>query len=222
MLGELRKLKVEAYTSLQYDQKAAEFEVMFNPASYAQKYEVEYHAAQGQGTSGSSLKYGRIMPREYTFELFFDGTGVAADKRDVSHDIEEFLTVTGKHQGDLHRPYYLKLSWGSLLSKCVLKGAEITYTLFRPDGFPLRAKVSAVFSENIEDTLREREENNGSPDLTHERVVKDGEALPLLVYRTYGDSTYYTDVARSNGLAHFRKLAAGLRLRLPPLVKGAR
>jgi nucleoid-associated protein YgaU len=44
-----------------------------------------------------------------------------------------------------------------------------------------------------------------------------GDTLPLLCARIYGDSSYYTDVARFNGLADVRSLRAGQRLHFPPL-----
>jgi len=48
-------------------------------------------------------------------------------------------------------------------------------------------------------------------------VVKDGDTLPLLCHRIYGDSGYYADVARFNGLSSFRRLKPGLALHFPPL-----
>ncbi|MBD3421971.1 MAG: LysM peptidoglycan-binding domain-containing protein [Chitinivibrionales bacterium] len=221
MDGELKKLKIEAYSSIDYGDKVTEFVVMFNPTKYSQKYEVEYEDASGQGTSGSSQTFGRIKPQEYTFEFLFDGTGITAEKKEVSDEVDAFLTVCGKMDGDIHRPFYLQISWGTLISRCILKTAEINYSLFRPDGTPLRAKVRAAFTENIEDELRTAEEGKNSPDLTHYRVVQDGDTLPIMTWRMYGDLSYYPDIARINGLKNFRSLQTGMRLRFPPLKQTA-
>jgi LysM repeat protein len=218
MKGELKKLLIEAYQSLDYSGPvAASFTVLFNPSSYSQRYEVEYLDRQGMGDTGSPQVFGKIKPQEYTFELLFDGTGTAAKKVKVWEEIERFLTVTGKLDGESHRPMYLILSWGSLLSKCVLKSAEITYTLFRPDGFPLRAKVKATFAENIDDALRVAEERKSSPDLTHIHEVRAGEHLSQLAYRYYGEASRYLQVARFNHLNSFRDLVVGQRLVFPPI-----
>ena len=156
MTGELKKLLIEAYTDehLGESDKAYSYQVLFNPATFQRKYEIEYKEAQGQGTSGTAQKFGYIKPQEFSFEFTFDGTGAAGLKIDVAKEIQRFLETTGKMNGDIHRPLYLKISWGSFLSKCVLKQADITYTLFKPDGYPLRAKVSATFLGTIEDVLR--------------------------------------------------------------------
>ncbi len=217
MDGELKKLKIEAFKKIDYREKVDEFLVMFNPATYSQKYEVEYEEAQGQGTSGSNQKFGKIKPQEYQFEFVFDGTGTAGEKKDVADEIERFLAVTGKMNSEIHRPLYLQISWGNLISKCVLKQAEITYNLFKPDGYPLRAKVAATFAENVDDTLRTAEEGKNSPDLTHHRTVQEGDTLPLMAYRIYGDSTYYMDIARINNLPNFRDLQVGTTLKFPPI-----
>jgi nucleoid-associated protein YgaU len=219
--GLLDKLKIEAYKDAEYTQKATYengvFIVMFNPETYVQKYEVEYEPIQGQGTTGSPQKFGKIKPLEYSFEFLLDGTGIHSEKKNVAAELEKFLVLTTKNDGDIHRPYFLKLSWGNLVSYCVTTSVEITYTLFYPDGRPLRAKVAAVFTENIEDTLRVAEEGNNSPDLTHWRIVKDGDTLPLMTFRIYGDVKYYPEIARINGLSNFRSLEPGTKLKFPPL-----
>lgn len=217
MEGELKKLTIETFKDIEYNEYVDEFVVMFNPNTYSQKYEVEYQPEQGQGTTGSNQKYGNIKPQEYNFEFIFDGTGVSAEYSDVANEIDRFLELTGKIDSEIHRPRYLKITWGNLISKCVLKSAEITYNLFDPDGFPLRAKVKATFAENIDDTLRAREENKNSPDLTHHRMVKEGDSLPLMTYRMYGDLSYYLDVAKMNNLTNFRNLEVGTRLSFPPI-----
>jgi nucleoid-associated protein YgaU len=79
-----------------------------------------------------------------------------------------------------------------------------------------------TFKEFKEEDLRVAEENNASPDLTHVRVVKDGDSLPLMCYRIYGDARYYMDVARTNGLVNFRSLTPGTKLVFPPFDKQAK
>ena len=217
MDGELKKMKIEAFKGIDYGDKVDEFIVMFNPSTYSQKYEIEYEQAQGQGTTGSTQKFGRIKPQDYSFEFVFDGTGVSLEKKDVSALIERFFEVTGKINSDIHRPLYLQISWGHLISRCVLKSAEVTYNLFKPDGYPLRARVKAVFSENVDDTLRTAEEGKNSPDLTHYRVVKEGDNLPLMAYRIYKDPSYYLKVARVNRLNNFRDLEVGTQIQFPPV-----
>lgn len=220
MEGELKKLKIESYTDPEYQgSPASEFEVMFNPKSYSVKYAVEYDDEQGMGTTGLPQRFKQSKPSEFSLEFILDGTGASADKREVSALVDDFLAVAYEYDGDLHRPRYLKLSWGTLLFNCVFKAANITYTLFKPDGSPLRAKVGATFFGFVEDKRRVAEEGATSPDLTRVHTVTAGETLPLLSFRYYGDQMHYLDVAVVNGLTDMRALSPGLRLVFPPLAK---
>jgi nucleoid-associated protein YgaU len=96
---------------------------------------------------------------------------------------------------------------------------DITFKLFSPDGKPLRATANAKFTGFIEDNLRTAIENNSSPDLTHVRIVTEGDTLPLMTHRIYGDSKYYLEVAKANRISNFRKLRVGQQIFFPPIEK---
>jgi Contractile injection system tube protein len=222
--GKLEKLTIKAYGKAERTSAdlIGEFVALFNPGQYSTKVEIEYGKNQGQGTSGASQPFGSIKPQDYTFELIFDGTGAATpEKRDVHADVQAFLDLTAKLQGPTHRPPFLLLGWGPLQLKVILKAADISYTLFKPSGEPLRAKVAASFSEALPDDLREKKDGKQSPDLTHERIVRDGDTLPLLTHGIYGTPLQAVRIAAVNGLDHLRDLQPGARLRFPPLARGA-
>lgn len=220
MLGELKKLRIESYTDAEYSGSPVDtFEVMFNPNSYALKYAVEYEDDQGKGTTGLPQRFKQSKPSEFSLEFMLDGTGAAADPVDISEEISHFLRVCYEYDGEIHRPRYLKVAWGTLLFNSVFKAANIKHTLFQPDGTPLRASISATFFGFIVDTKRVAEERSSSPDLTRIHTVTGGETLPLLAHRYYGNTAHYIDVARANELNDFRALTDGQRLIFPPLAK---
>jgi nucleoid-associated protein YgaU len=101
----------------------------------------------------------------------------------------------------------------------MLSELNVEYKLFRPNGSVLRAVAKAKFIEFIEKEELAAIQNNKSPDLTHIRMVQEGDTLPLMTYRIYGDSKYYLHVAKVNGLANFRKLSPGQQIYFPPLQK---
>ncbi|OPY69810.1 MAG: hypothetical protein A4E57_00944 [Syntrophorhabdaceae bacterium PtaU1.Bin034] len=218
--GELEKLIIDAYTKADYSGSAvATFTVTFNPDEYVRVYDIEYEEKQGAGATGSPMAFKRIKPQDYTLKFLIDGTGVAGERIDVSEKVAEFFTTVG-YDGDIHRPRYLQVIWGTLRSNCVLLKAEVTYKMFRPDGTPVRATVSATFREAVDDSTRVKQDRTASPDLTHVRTVRDGDTLPAMVYEIYGDISYYIDVARANGLSSFRTLRTGDSIIFPPLDKG--
>ena len=96
--------------------------------------------------------------------------------------------------------------------------SHITYTLFDTFGIPLRAKVNATFIERADGKLNQIASMFSSPDLTHLKLVQEGDILPLMVYNEYGNQDYYLQVARVNKLKDFRKLQSGTTINLPPII----
>lgn len=237
MSGELIKLKIKAYSDERFSEEISEgeFKTLLNPDKYTFNYKIEQSNSQASGTSSSAARFNKIPPENLDLEFVFDRTGVVVDYgspstdaddkvyKDMGNgiidDIEKFKRVVFDYNGDKHRPNYLVISWGTLLFKGTLTEMNITYKLFKPDGLPLRASVRAKFKGFVEDNLRVARENNSSPDLTHVRMVKEGDNLPLMTYRIYGDPKYYLEVAKANGIANFRKLKAGQIIVFPPIEK---
>lgn len=218
--GMLEKLVIKAYEQPDYSgQDIGTFEAYINPNEITLSYEMEYDSAQGSGTTNSRMNFKKVKPGDLSLNLFIDGTGANGHAIDVQERVEQFQTVTG-YNGNIHRPNYLKIAWGTLqIKRCVLKSASIAYKLFKPDGIPLRAVITANFTDNSDDQTRVALAQDQSPDLTHIRLVKAGDTLPALCYSVYGDPGYYLDVARANRLDQFRNLIPGTRLRFPPLEK---
>ena len=218
--GALEKLLIKAYETPDYSGSSIdEFTAYINPSEITLSYEMEYDSAQGSGTTSSRMEFKKVKPGDMTLTFFLDGTGANGISIDVQEQVEKFQTVTG-YNGNIHRPNYLVVAWGTLeVRRSVLKSASIAYKLFKPDGMPLRAVITAVFSDNSDDTTRVALAQDQSPDLTHVRLVKAGDTLPALCNQIYNDPGLYLEVARVNRLDNFRKLSPGTRIVFPPLEK---
>jgi nucleoid-associated protein YgaU len=99
---------------------------------------------------------------------------------------------------------------------CRLESVDIKYQAFDRDGAPLHAVLAATFVEQLDPAKRAAADNLSSPDLTHRRVVAEGDTLPLLFRAIYGSPSHYLRVAQVNGLDDFRSLTAGQELIFPP------
>jgi len=214
--------------------------VQVNPNSYTLSHPLQYSDRQGQGSSRSEATYRKSKLIILQCDLLFDGTGVVPPPSElddiplvgaiasalsgssafnVMEEIWKFDRLVYEYQGELHRPNKLELVWGPLVFPCVLTSVNYRFTLFNPDGTPLRAVASCSFREAVPDTQRMLEENSSSSDLTHLRKVKEGDSLPLLAYDIYGNAALYLEVARVNKLVNFRRLRVGSRVAFPPVDK---
>ncbi|MCX2743872.1 hypothetical protein OO013_08345 [Mangrovivirga sp. M17] len=219
--GFLGKLKILPFSESENVQAALPsgppFIAQFNPETFSVTNELEYAQEDpAHGDDGEEAKFKCIKPKQYSFDFLLDGTGATGEKKEVLAQIELFKATVGFF-GPIHRPRFLMLSWGTFVANCVLESYTINYKLFRPDGTPLRAVISATFKEHKPKLLKELLKNLGSPDLTRSHDVKEKEQLWLVSYKEYESTNYYIHVAEKNGLDNIRRLKNGKRLYFPPL-----
>lgn len=219
--AKLEKLTIYPFKDPGFSQKAGgPFTVSINPEKYSHSYSITYNDEQAFGSAGASIKFEKTAPEKVNMELIFDATGIIpGSSTDASKDVESFKAVAYNFNGEIHSPNYLKLSWGTLVFNCRLTSLEVNYTLFKPDGTPLRGRATVSFQGYVDDKTLALQENKQSPDLTHIITIKMGDTLPNLCQKTYGDPGYYKDVARVNQLVHYRNLVPGTKLFFPPLKK---
>ena len=195
------------------------FEALINPSGYGHDYTIKYAKNQALGQAGNEAKFHASQPEKLSLkELILDGTGVIpGTTKTVKQQVESLRDAVYTYVGSKHEAPIVQVVWGSLIFYGRAEGLKFDYTLFKPNGEPLRAKISLTFVEYISAAEIVKEEGRNSPDLTHLVVVKAGDTLPLLCDRIYRDSGYYLEVARINGLSSVRQLQPGISLRFPPL-----
>ena len=218
---------------------------LVNPETYSIQYQVVLNSRRVPGNAGSNPNYVYTPVPSLQFEFLFDATGVVpkpntlgvigdiplvgavagaisnivspAEKYEVMKEIDKFKQVLFTYQGEQHKPNNLQILWGKLIFDCKLTSLNLHFKLFKPDGTPLRATATATFTGFDTDKLRVAAQGDNSPDLTHIRQVTEGDTLPLMTYKIYGDASYYLEVARVNNLTNFRNLKVGDRIKFPPL-----
>jgi len=220
-------LKIIAYDSPDGGKEANkidEFIVLFNPATFTIETKVDYKQPDAKGQSGGDPVFEKIPPMEFSIEIVIDGTGVGpgnagrGDGDYVKDQVKKFRKVTGcSINGEIHRPNYLAVLWGTIFIECVINSLSVNYYLFDPQGSPLRAKLTCGFLERIGPGKDGRQSRLESPDLTKVLSVKVGDTLDLIADNNYDDPSYYLQLARANRLKNFRKLKPGMRLILPPI-----
>lgn len=194
-----------------------------NPETYKQSVQIFFSEMQAQGTSANDNKHSHTEPRKLNIELLLDRTGALGEQFyspvGVFPDIEHFKNLALNYEGNIHKPRYLILLWGTLIFNCQLEKLDVEYKLFSPEGVPMRAVLKTTFREYLEAELRTLKEKKSSPDLTHVRTVKDGDTLPAMANDIYGDPGYYLEVARVNEIVDFRNLEPGREIVFPPIDK---
>src|SRR5262249_31689103 len=94
----------------------------------------------------------------------------------------------------------------------VLQQSTRTYTLFMPDGTPVRATVECTFLE-IEDKGSRVELH--SADVAKSYLVKPGDTLMGIAAACFGDGSLWRLIADENGIEDPRALVPGQSLSIP-------
>jgi hypothetical protein len=137
--------------------------------------------------------------------------------KSVHDQLGLFLTCVYTFNTETHRPPFVMVIWGADVHfKGVLSNVDLTYSLFLPNGDPLRVKVSATFKKSETDQQRAKAH---SPDLTKAKLVQQGDRLDLLTFTYYNDPKYVLQVGRVNGLVTVRTLSPGVTLHFPPFAQ---
>ncbi len=223
MGASLELLKITGYTDEDFQQAFAgqPYTVMMNPESIKWQRAVDYNEQQAPNSGSPSQKYKSTPVEKLNFDITIDCTGIVDSKRiDMTQEISALESIIYTYNGNIHRPNFVKVQWGkSLVFKGVLKSMDTSYTLFKPDGSPLRAKISLAFSEYIDPSTLEKITGKKSPDITHLVPVVEGNTLPQLCQKIWNDDSFYVQVAAFNDLNKFRNLKGGEKLIFPPIIQ---
>jgi nucleoid-associated protein YgaU len=231
-LFKLEKLKIEAFSAR--TRSAADslgtFEAMFNPTTVSQRYANRFATTRGIQGVRQVASFATVLPATLAVKLLLDGTGVDqiglltlfGKNKTVAERIDEFLGLCYQVNGDSHEPNFLILTWGRFSRQLQgdgfrgrLASVSISYTSFDRDGAPLRAELDLSLTADDDPDRQASALHLNSPDLTHARLVRAGDTLPLMTADVYGSSRLLVAVARANDLDHFRELAPGRELLFP-------
>ncbi|MEM0938994.1 MAG: hypothetical protein AAGI25_04290 [Bacteroidota bacterium] len=230
-LFKLQKLKIFAYENENRIGLPKEFEAMFNPESVRRNFTNKFHKITDPNSLEGIVAFTGVIPSTIQMKLIFDGTGVdefgatlvarlLKPRKSVAERVDEFRNLLVNKKGKVHRPMYLTIQWGKTLDyHCSLISLNINYTLFDRSGDPLRAELDVSFVGDDPPEESKKKAALQSPDLTHYRMVLEGDQLPLMCDQIYGSSLYYLMVAKANDLDDFRHLKPGQEIYFPPIEK---
>ena len=208
--------------------------VQFNPTEMTFAKGVQLAEVGIPGIDSPIQQFVRGQAEKLTLDLFFDTTesGMDAQATSVTTLTDAFYRLV-KINSQTHAPPICQFAWNKafpganlpadyaqqqrLMFRCIVENVSQKFTLFTPQGIPLRATLTVTLREykSLEEQLKEL--NLQSPDHTKAYVVQRGDTLSAIAGDLYGSPAQWRTLATSNGITDPRRLTPGRVLEAPPI-----
>jgi nucleoid-associated protein YgaU len=209
------------------DGEKVEVKCLFNPKEYTFAKTNSWPQEKKAAANTPVLNFGGGNPATLNMDLLFDtyqsakNGGQSKDVRTAYiNDLWKMMFVDKglgeKKKNKQGRPPKVQFTWGKAWSfEAVITSLSVTFTLFLPDGTPVRATAKVAFQQ-IQDT-KELPQNPTSGGIGGERVrtVEEGDRLDLIAHEEYGDTAQWRLIAAANGISDPRNLSTGSTLVIP-------
>lgn len=210
--------------------------VQVNPTEFTLTKGVQLADIGIPGLDMPILQFVRGQTETLALDLFFDTTeaGMGKGAKSVTAETDKFYQLI-KIDRETHAPPVCRFVWGganfpgSKMSEpwssqnrangfqCIVESVRQRFTLFSPQGVPLRAVLSVSLREYY--TLEQQIERLDlrSPDHTKAHIVKHGDTLGRIADDAYGDPRHWRAIADHNHIEDPLQLPAGMVLEIPPI-----
>lgn len=218
MQGGLVKMSLTAYGDESFTNKLVSIDVLVNPDSYKISKGVNLSDSKQQKSSNNAQHFEKYGKETLSLSIVFDGTGVlpgtnSSTVKDLVNDLD---VVIYNYNGNIQRPNFVVINWGDLLFKGQLSSYSLNYTLFSPNGDPLRVKIDLSFVNTLK--IDQDLVNSNSRKLSELIKAKEGDSVTSLCDKKYSDALVAPLVAKLNELNSLRKDIAGTLLKLPKII----
>ncbi len=192
---------------------------LFNPKEFSVEKSNQFAEVNIPGLSSPILQFVRGNARTITMDLFFDTYEEGTDVRVHTDKITGW--EAGEEKGlmdidsDLHAPPVCLFRWGSFQFKCIIERVSKRFTMFLPDGKPVRATLNVTLKEYTDAEEQIRRIAAQSSDLTKRWTVIHGDSLWSIASREYGNPGDWRLIAKENGIDNPRLLNPGQVLVIP-------
>jgi hypothetical protein len=193
--------------------------VLFNPTQYQVTESSRLAEVPTPGVSAPPVQYVRGNARTLSMQLFFDtydpvqaDVKQGSDVRKYTDQIIKLLDVASEK----HAPEICRFQWATFIFVGVLERADQRFTLFLPNGTPVRATVDVTFKE----PGQRKADQSGrlfSADYAKRYVVRRGDTLSSIATREYSDPALWRPIAEENELDNPLDIKPGQVLVIPAL-----
>ena len=194
---------------------------MFNPFEYTVTKRNSYKEERQNRSDVPSFEFEKAGPQTLKLSLVFDTYESDEDVSLQTNQLWKLMESKTRREGNRNRkvpPPEVAFEWGVFRFVAVITNMTQKFTLFKPDGTPVRAKVDVTFTQHkdLED-YPSQNPTSGGGDIERVWRVIAGDRLDTIAHEVYGDATRWRVIADYNHLTDPLALRAGQQLIIPAI-----
>jgi len=200
---------------------------LFNPNEYEISKANAWTVKPVVGSSLPSPQFSGGHARELTLNLLFDADPASGDVTSATDALFAMMEVNSSlasGRTNQARPPSITFAWGTFTSfKAVCTRLNVQFTMFKPDGTPIRATAALTLIQ-VEKDPRSGQGTPAAPQNPTTRaermrvhIVRSGDSLQSIAYAHYGDPNRWRTIAHENGIDDPLNLERGAELSVPQL-----
>jgi hypothetical protein len=209
------------------DKESVKVPFLFNPKELSIEKSNQYSEVNIPGLPSPIFQFVRGNARSVTMDLFFDTYEQGKDVRIYTDQItgwdagSMYSKLPNEKKGlmdidsDLHAPPVCIFIWGAFIFQCIIERVSKRFTMFLPEGVPVRATLSVTLKEYREVDVQVKEISLQSADLTKRWLVTQGDSLWSIAAKEYGNPGDWRLIAEANKIENPRTLTPGEELVVP-------
>lgn len=211
--GGLKKAKMINLTTNE------EVECMFNPHEYTLTKSNQWQQSESMGRNTPRATFMSGGSQILRLNLEFDTLAAGTDVRTYT---DKLWTMMKIHEEDTNdesgkgTPPEVAFEWGRLYFKAVITTMTQKFTLFTPDGTPVRCTVNVTLEqkEDIDDYKDGESVTNAVRDAGKTILAKDGDRVDNMLADADNDMNKLRDVMESNNIDNPLNIPTGNALSL--------
>lgn len=191
---------------------------MFNPFEYSITKQNSWEEAAEISRNAPRMTFKRGGAMTLTLTLYFDTLADGTDVRQTTNKLwKMMMTDSSKEHAASGKssPPEVAFSWGRLYFKAIITNMTQKFTLFTPEGTPVRANVTVTLVQMFpEDEFPEQAGNAITTPAAQAITVTQGDRIDNIAAQT-GDPSNYRALAEQNNIDNPLTIIPGQQLSPP-------
>jgi len=208
------------------DVKVKELRFTFNPSEYTVAKSATWNRPQAKDAKKAGRpEFQGANAQTLQMEIFLDDSETGDVAKAIATLFDWVKPTDSSVKKKKPQPPILTFIWGTNPAldgfQAYLKSISAKYTLFKPDGTPVRATANITLEEAPPDKKKQNP-TSGAIQGRSVHVVREGDSLTSIAYQEFDDPGAWRGLAAFNGIDDPLRVKPGARILIPTMDEALR